>query len=351
MGLVAYRFCSHFYNYKAKEEKGDLNILNHHMVSRWLGGKLLRLLVVLFAVSAITFLMMEVLPGDISYEIAGPHATFEELQAIREALGLNRPLFFRYTGWLTGVVSGNFGLSLRNGEPVLAAILSRLPVTLELMLLAPLLAMCLAVPTALLSAYRAGSRLDRGLNALAFASMSLPNFIMALLLIYLFSIQLRFLPATGFVPLTAGVAANLRSVALPVVSLALVEWVSFMRVLRSDLISTLQEEYILTARSKGLSPLHILLRHALRPSLFTLTTVLGLHLGHLIGGAFIVEWIFALPGMGRLLINAIFAQDTFLVQGCILLITSGYVLINFCVDLLYLVIDPRLRIRSGWEAP
>jgi peptide/nickel transport system permease protein len=177
--------------------------------------------------------------------------------------------------------------------------------------------------------------------------MSVPNFVMALLLIYFFALQLHWLPATGFVPLTAGVAANLRSVALPVVSLALVEWVPLMRVLRSDLIETLQEDYILMACSKGLSPVYILLRHALRPTLFTLATVLGLHLGHLIGGALVVEHIFALPGMGRLLITAIFVRDTFLVQGCILFITVGYVLINFCVDLFYLVLDPRLRSRTG----
>lgn len=321
----------------------------HRIASHWLSGKLLRLLAVVLAVSVLTFLMLEVLPGDASYQMAGPEATAQDIEALREELGLNRPLLIRYANWLTLTVSGNLGNSFRTGESVRDAILSRLPVTLELMVLAPILALCLAVPVAILSAPRAQSRLDRGLNTLAFASMSVPSFVMALLLIYLFALQLRWLPATGFVPLTAGLAANLRSVALPVVSLALMEWVPLMRVLRSDLIGTLQEDYILVARSKGLSPSRILFRHALRPSLFTLTTVLGLHLGHLIGGALIVEHIFALPGMGRLLITAIFARDTFLVQGCILFITAGYVLINFCVDLLYLVLDPRLRSRNGRE--
>ncbi len=324
-----------------------MKIFNHRITSHWLGGKLLRLLAVVLAVSVLTFLMLEVLPGDASYQIAGAEATAEDIKAIREELGLNRPLLFRYADWLTQAVSGDLGSSFRTGESVRDAILSRLPVTLELMVLAPILALCLAVPAAILSAHRAQSGLDRGLSTLAFASMSVPHFVMALLLIYFFALHLRWLPATGFVPLTTDPAANLRSVALPVVSLALVEWVPLMRVLRSDLIATLQEDYILMARSKGLSPAHILLRHALRPSLFTMATVLGLHLGHLIGGALIVEHIFALPGMGRLLINAIFARDTFLVQGCILFITVGYVLINFCVDLLYLLLDPRLRTRNG----
>jgi len=297
---------------------------------------------VVLAVSTFTFLGLEVLPGDISYQIAGPSATAEEVEALRVELGLNRPLLFRYTSWMTRTLSGDLGYSLYNGEPVGAAILSRLPVTLELMILVPFMALCLAVPVAIFSAYRAQSGLDKGVSALAFASMSVPNFVMALLLIYLFALQLRWFPATGFVPLTDGLTANLKSIVLPAVSLALVEWVPFMRVLRSDLITTLQADYILMARSKGLSPLRILMGHALRPSLFTLTTVLGLHIGHLIGGALIVEMIFALPGMGRLLISAIFAQDTHLVQGCILFITVGYVLINFGVDMLYLLLDPRL---------
>ena len=317
---------------------------------RWLGGKLLHLLAVVFVVSALTFLMLDLLPGDVAYEIAGQDASAEDVAAIREDLGLNRHLVVRYTDWLGRVMRGDFGRSFRTREPVRDAVLSRLPVTLELMVLAPFLALCLAIPTAVVSAFRPGSSLDRSLNVLAFASMSVPSFVMALLLISIFALQIHWFPATGFVPLSAGVIPNLRSLFLPTVSLALVEWVPLMRVLRSDLIATLQEDYILMARSKGLSPFRILMGHAFRPSLFTLITVLGLHLGHLIGGALIVEWIFALPGMGRLLITAIFSRDTFLVQGCILFITVGYVVINFCADLFYLVLDPRLRVSSGQEA-
>ncbi len=322
-------------------------LIDHSTRLRWLGAKVLRLLAVVFGVSLITFLGLEVLPGDISYQLAGPDASAAEVESIRLELGLERPLFLRYSGWLAQVLTGNLGTSRVAAEPVGAAILSRLPVTLELMILSPLLALCLAVPAAILSASRVQSGLDKGLSTLAFACMSVPSFVMALLLSYLFALELHWLPATGFVPLSDGVVANLRSAALPAVSLALVEWVPLMRVLRSDLITTLQQDYILSARSKGLSPMYILLRHALRPSLFTLTTVLGLHMGHLIGGALVVEWVFALPGMGRLLINAIFAQDTVLVQGCVLFISVGYVVINFGVDLLYLALDPRLRHSRG----
>jgi peptide/nickel transport system permease protein len=172
--------------------------------------------------------------------------------------------------------------------------------------------------------------------------MSTPVFVMALVLIYLFAVRLQWLPATGYVPLNESLLLNIRSFILPALSIALVEWVPLMRVLRSDMITTLQKDYILMARSKGLPVYQILFKHALRPSLFTLLTILGLQIGHLIGGALIVETIFALPGVGRLLVDAIFNQDTNLIQGCILVISIAYVVINFIVDILYTVIDPRV---------
>jgi peptide/nickel transport system permease protein len=173
--------------------------------------------------------------------------------------------------------------------------------------------------------------------------MSIPVFVMAVVLIYLFAVKLRWFPATGYVPLTDGLPGNLRSMLLPALSIALVEWVPLMRVLRSDMIATLQEDFILMARAKGLPTRTILFRHALRPSLFTLLTIFGIQIGHLIGGTVIVETIFALPGIGRLLVGAIFNRDFTVVQGCVLLITVAYVAVNFLVDLSYVVLDPRLR--------
>jgi peptide/nickel transport system permease protein len=166
---------------------------------------------------------------------------------------------------------------------------------------------------------------------------------MALVGIYLFAIQLRWLPATGYTPLSYGFWANIRSFMLPALSIALVEWVVLMRVLRSDMITTLQQNYILMARAKGLPPWKVLLHHALRPSSFTLVTVLGMQIGRLLGGAVIIETIFALPGIGRLMVNAIYARDYMVVQGCIILITIGYVVINTIVDILYHILDPRIR--------
>ncbi len=308
-----------------------------------IGKKALHLSLVVLGVSAVTFWMIDLLPGDVAYQISGETATLEDVQALREELGLDRNPVVRYLEWLADVFRGDLGKSQLTREPVNEAIIARLPVTLELMALAQLFALVLSVPAGLYSGYRPRSGADRFLGSAAFATMSIPVFVMAVVLIYLFAVKLRWFPATGYVPLTDGLSGNLRSMLLPALSIALVEWVPLMRVLRSDMIATLQEDFILMARSKGLPTRTILFRHALRPSLFTLVTIFGIQIGHLIGGTVIVETIFALPGIGRLLIGAIFNRDFTVVQGCVLLITAAYVAVNFLVDLSYVVLDPRLR--------
>lgn len=309
----------------------------------FIGKRFLHLIAVVLAVTAITFLMVEYLPGDVAYTIAGQDATVEEVRAIQQELDLDRPILLRYATWLADLLSGDLGISHLTHEPVASAIVSRLPVTIELMLLAQGIALMLTIPCAILCAWRPQSPMDKSITALAFTTMSAPVFVTAIILIYLFAVKLQWLPATGYVPLNENIILNLRSFILPALSIALVEWVPLMRVLRSDMITTLQKDYILLARSKGLPVAHILFRHALRPSSFTLMTVFGLQVGHLIGGSVIVETIFALPGVGRLLIGAIFNQDIHLIQGCILLITVAYVGINFIVDILYTIIDPRIH--------
>ncbi len=310
---------------------------------KFFGNKLLRILAVVWVVSALTFLMVTLLPGDVAHTIVGEEASLEDIQAIRKELGLDQNMIVRYFKWLGQVARGDFGKSFVTHEPVLEAILARLPVTLELMLLSQLFALFFALPTGIMAAYKSHSIEDKSLTTLAFATMSIPVFVMAIILIYLFSLKLNWLPATGYVPLSAGLWPNLRSFLLPALSIAMVEWVTLMRVLRSDMIATLQEDYILMARAKGLPAHHILLRHALRPSLFTLITIMGMQIGHLIGGALIVETIFALPGIGRLLVAAIYGRDFMMVQGCILFITVFYVIINSIVDFSYFILDPRIR--------
>ncbi len=314
---------------------------------RQTGNKLFHLLLVLLAVTALTFVMTDRLPADIAAEVAGHGASAAELAELRERLGLNRPVLLRYATWLGGVCQGEFGKSLATEQPVSQTLASHLPVTLELLALSQLFALLLALPAGIISAWRAGSWIDRLTGTLAFGCAALPNYVMAMGLVLLCALKFKLLPATGYYPLHAGIIANLKGFLLPALSIALVEWVTLMRVLRSDLIATLKEEFILLARCKGVPPWRILLIHALRPSCFSFITVLGMQTAHLIGGAVIIETIFALPGIGRLLVTAIFAQDYPLVQGTVFLIAVAYVALNFLVDLAYGVLDPRVRTGGG----
>jgi peptide/nickel transport system permease protein len=294
--------------------------------------RLLYLVPVLIAVSLLTFLIASLLPGDLAYVILGDQATPEKVAALRADMGLDQPIWWRYLSWLGNVLQGDFGRSFRTGQTVLQVVAERLPVSLELMLLAQLGALAIGIPLAIACAVRSGSAFDRFMT-----------FLSAILLIYLFAVELRWLPATGYVPFGEDPIGNLRSFVLPALTLALGEWPVLMRVLRSDMIATLQEDYIAMARAKGLKPSRVLLVHALKPSSLTLVTVTGINIGRLIGGTVIVESIFALPGIGRLLLGAIFTRDLVILQGVVLFVAIGYVLINFVVDMLYAVLDPRIR--------
>jgi peptide/nickel transport system permease protein len=305
--------------------------------------RLLYLVPVLVAVSLLTFLIASLLPGDLAYVILGDQATPEKVEALRHDMGLDQPIWWRYASWLSHVLQGDFGRSFRTGQTVLQAVTERLPVSLELMLLAELGALAIGIPLAIACAVRSGSAFDRFMTGSAFGMLSVPAFLSAILLIYLFAVELRWLPATGYVPLEEDPVGNLRSFLLPALTLALGEWPVLMRVLRSDMIATLQEDYIAMARAKGLKPSRILLVHALKPSSLTLVTVTGINIGRLIGGTVIVESIFALPGIGRLLLGAIFTRDLIILQGVVLFVALGYVLMNFIVDMLYAVLDPRIR--------
>lgn len=305
--------------------------------------RLLYLLPVLLAVSLLTFLIASLLPGDLAYVILGDQATPENVAALRHDMGLDQPIWWRYLGWLGHVVQGDFGRSFRTGQTVLQAVAERLPVSIELMLLAEITGLVIGVPLAIACAAKSGGAFDRFMTGTSFGMLSVPTFLSAILLIYLFAVQLRLLPATGYVPLAEDPVGNLRFMVLPALTLALAEWPGIMRVLRSDMISTLQEDYIALAKAKGLKASRILFVHALKPSSLTLVTVTGINIGRLIGGALIVESVFALPGIGRLLVGAIYTRDLIILQGAVLLVAMGFVMVNFIVDLLYAVLDPRIR--------
>lgn len=303
----------------------------------WLAGTLL-------AVSFFTFMLISLLPGDPAVLILGAGGVSPEaVAALRLELGLDRPLLLRYVDWLGSAMTGDLGRSPMTGQSVMDAILSRLPVTIQLGVMAIVIALLLAVPLAMLSASFAGSPLDRAISGIGFALMSVPGFMMAIFLILIFAVNLGWFPATGWVPFFVSPGANLRSALLPALSLAMIELALYMRLLRTDLIDTLQQDYITLARAKGLPTWRILTRHALKPSSFSLLTVVGLQLGGVISGAIIIEEIFALPGLGRLLYQSILQRDLLMVQGIVLFIATAYVLVNFVVDLCYSLLDPRVR--------
>jgi peptide/nickel transport system permease protein len=305
--------------------------------------RLLYLLPVLLAVSLLTFLIASLLPGDLAYVILGDQATPEKVEALRHDMGLDQPVLIRYVGWLGHILQGDFGRSFRTGQTVLQAVAERLPVSFELMIMAELMGLAIGVPLAIACAAKSGGAFDRFMTSTAFGMLSVPTFLSAILLIYLFAVQLHWLPATGYVTFSEDSLGNLRFFVLPALTLALAEWPGIMRVLRSDMIATLQEDYIAFAKSKGLKPSRILFVHALKPSSLTLVTITGINIGRLIGGALIVETIFALPGIGRLLVGAIYTRDLVILQGVVLLVAAGFVIMNFIVDMLYALLDPRIR--------
>ena len=305
--------------------------------------RLLYLLPVLLAVSLLTFLIASLLPGDLAYVILGDQATPEKVEALRHDMGLDQPVLIRYVGWLGHILQGDFGRSFRTGQTVLQAVAERLPVSFELMIMAELMGLAIGVPLAIACAAKSGGAFDRFMTSTAFGMLSVPTFLSAILLIYFFAVQLHWLPATGYVTFSEDSLGNLRFFVLPALTLALAEWPGIMRVLRSDMIATLQEDYIAFAKSKGLKPSRILFVHALKPSSLTLVTITGINIGRLIGGALIVETIFALPGIGRLLVGAIYTRDLVILQGVVLLVAAGFVIMNFIVDMLYALLDPRIR--------
>jgi peptide/nickel transport system permease protein len=306
-----------------------------------------RLLLTIFAVSTVTFVLITLIPGDPAVLILGANnLTTDSIQALDHKLGVDQPLPIRYGQWLLQVARGDLGYSYLLNDSVGNEIVHHLPASVELMALALLIALALAIPLGILAAYRSGEATDRAISILTFSLLAVPGFVMALLLILLTAVKLRILPATGWVNLFDDPLLNLRSALLPAASLALPQLAVFTRLLRSEMISTLQEEFVAMARAKGVPTARILLVHALKPSSFSLVTVVGIQVGVLMSGTVIVESIFAIPGIGSLLLNGISSHDYQLVPGLTLFIAAVFVTVNFIVDMIYLALDPRIRTRA-----
>ncbi len=304
-----------------------------------------RLAATLFAVTFLSFLMTSLLPGDPAVAVLGQEGVQDQqlLEETREELGLNDPLPVRYWNWLSDALTLDLGQSFITDQDVWETIKQRVPVTAQLAFMAIIIALVLAVPIGVLGAYRQGRWQDKTTSAAVQVALSVPNFITGIFLIWLFSVQLNWLPASNWSRISDGLGDNLKTAILPATALAMTQMAIFSRLVRSDMIATLKENYILAARSKGLSDGYILRRHALRPSSLSLMTIVGINFGALLGGTVVIEFLFAIPGLGQRLINAINQRDILVIQGITVFVAVVYVLINTLVDLLYIVVDPRIR--------
>jgi peptide/nickel transport system permease protein len=310
---------------------------------RLAGRRLLTAIPVLWLVTALTFVVMNVLPGNAARQLLGAEATPEQVRQLTVQLGLDKPLLTRYWDWLTGVLTGDLGRSLGTGQPVTAIFAVRLPVTLELVAYAMVVSLVLTVPVALLAARRPRGLADRLSMAVSMTGLSVAHYVLALLLVMVFAVYLPIFPAIGFVPLGESVAGNIRSLTLPAIAIGFPLFCFYTRLLRGDLLDQLREDYVVTARAKGVGTWWVLIRHALRNSLFGLITIVGLNLGTLVGATVVIEQIFALPGIGQELIQAINNRDIVEVEAIVLFLAVAVVLANLITDILYAVLDPRIR--------
>ncbi len=316
-----------------------------------MGSYLLRRLgtsaLVLLLASIVVFVGVRALPGDAALALAGEERDPVALEQIREKYGLNDPVPVQYLRYMGNSLQGDLGFSTRTGADVSEVILDRLPITLELALLSLLVAVLIGIPTGILAALRRGTWIDNVSNGFGLLGLSIPNFWLGLVLILVVAVQLGWLPASGYVPFTENPVENVKRMILPAIVLGTGLSAVLMRQMRSAMLETISSDYIRTARSKGLSERQVVLVHALRNSLVTVVTVLGLQLGALISGAVVTEQIFVIPGFGRLIVDGVFTRDYPVIQGAALVTVFGYILVNLLVDLSYSFLNPRIRVGGG----
>jgi peptide/nickel transport system permease protein len=299
--------------------------------------------VVLF-ISVLVFLVTYLIPGDPTMTLLGMEATAEARAAMSVKLGLDKPVFVRYGLWLVNVLRGDLGISIFGQFPVSKLIANALPVSLQLALMSITLALLIAIPLAIVSAVRKNTWIDVVATLGSFVGLSLPSFWLALMLIYVFAVNLGWLPASGFVRFNENPIQNLRHMILPSVTLGIIYSTGLMRFLRAGLLDVMNEDFVRTARMKGVAEWRVLGRHVLKNALIPFVTVVGLEIAWLMGGAVFIESVFGLPGMGRLAINAIYQRDYVLVQGIVLVLAAVFLGINLFVDILYAWLDPRIRL-------
>jgi peptide/nickel transport system permease protein len=309
--------------------------------------RILRIIPVLVLATFLPVALLSLAPGSLAVVILGPEASPEAVAQFRADLGLDDPVWTRYFHWLIDALGGDLGTSPLTHQSVIESIWERLPVTLEIALLAQVIAIGIAVVLAVAAANRPDGLVDKVVTAFASVAMSVPAFIAGPILVYFFAIQLGMFPVSGWKDLADGLGPNLQSALLPAISVGLMEIAAYLRMLRADLGTTLDEDFIDSARARGLGRWYILWRHAFRPSSFSLLTLSAISFGRLLGGTVIVEYLFGLPGLGQLIFQSITARDVLVVQGVVCFVVVVFVVLNTLVDLCYGILDPRVRQQEG----
>jgi len=314
---------------------------------KYLLRRLLLAIPVILLVTIMVFSLMHLIPGDPATVILGQEATPEAIAAMRAELGLDKPIVIQYLIWLGGVLHGDLGRSLVDHTPVAALIAQRLPATLELTLGTFLVALIIAIPAGIFSAARQGTWVDYISTSFALGGMSVPHFWLGMMFIVLFAVKLGWLPASGYVPFVDNPSENMKAMIMPMVATGLREAAILMRMVRSSLLEVMDADYVRTAYSKGLKERNVILRHALKNAFVPVLTSSGLMIAGLLGGLVITESIFSIPGYGKLIVDSIYTRDFVTVQGAILVSALLVVVVNLVVDILYTVIDPRIKVGKG----
>ena len=315
-------------------------------MAAYLAKRFLIALATLIVASMVVFAVLEILPGDPAQLMLGMNASPDAVEALREQMGLNQPVVLRYLAWIGGLAVGDFGRSFTYSSPVIELIAERAIVSVPLALISLALSTVIAIPVGLYAAARRGRASDTAMMGAAQVGVAIPNFWFALLLIYVFAVWLRLVPAGGFPGWSGGIWPGIRSLLLPAVALALPQAAILARVTRSALLEVLGEDYIRTARAKGMPRRIVLWRHALRNAMIPVLTIMGLQFAFLLAGTIIIENVFYLPGLGRLAFQAITQRDLIVVEGVVMILVASVIAVNFLVDVAYAVVDPRLRLAA-----
>jgi len=316
-------------------------------MGKYIIRRLFDLLPTIFVVAVIVFIITRLIPGDPASVMLGPQASVEDIEALRQNLGLNDPLYVQFFHYISDLLRGNFGVSLTYNEPIVQLIMERFPNTLILAASALIIAFMIGVPAGIISASKQNSLLDYSVMLVSLIGVSMPIFWLGVMLVLYFSVNLGWFPATGMGSMDDGLISYIKHLILPSITLATIPMATFARITRSSMLEVISQDYIKTARSKGLSEFWVICKHAFKNALTPLLTVLGMQISMMLGGAVLTETIFSWPGMGRLIVDAIDKRDFVVVQGTVLFIAVIFVLVNLFVDVMYKVVNPRVNLSSN----